>query len=86
MKEVNKCSTTVNNNTSREIVQNMINRYSDEKCGCNAKYFEGDEWFCGKHAPSKIKERETKSYEKWVAKNKNKKMEAFDPNKDGVDY
>jgi len=71
--ETHKCSATVNDKTSRQIMTNMINRYSYEICGCNAKYFEDDYWFCGKHAPSKIQERETKSYEKWKAKINDKK-------------
>ena len=68
MKEKHICSATVNDKTSRQIMSKMINGYSDEICGCNAKYFEDGEWYCGKHAPSKIAERERISYEKWKAK------------------
>ena len=68
MKEKHICSATVNDKTSRQIMTKMINGYFDEICGCNAKYFEDNEWYCGKHAPSKIAERGRISYEKWKAK------------------
>jgi hypothetical protein len=68
MKEKHICSATVNDKTSRQIMSKMINGYKDELCGCNAKFCEDGEWFCGKHAPSKIAERERKSYEKWKSK------------------
>jgi hypothetical protein len=64
----NICSAIVNNKTSRQIITKMLNGYSDEICGCNAKYFENNEWYCGRHAPSKIAERERISYEKWKSK------------------
>lgn len=67
MKEKYICSATVNDKTSRQIMSKMINGYSDEICGFNAKYFEDGEWYCGKHAPSKIAERERINYEKWKA-------------------
>jgi len=69
-KEKNICSATVNDKQSRQILIKVINGYPDEKCGCSAKYFEQNEWYCGKHAPSKIRERELKSYEKWKSNNK----------------
>jgi hypothetical protein len=68
MKEKHTCSAIINNKTSKQIISKMINGYSDEICGCNAKYFEGGYWYCGKHSPSKIAERERISYEKWKAK------------------
>ena len=70
MKEKHICSSAINDKTSRQIVRKMIHGYSDEICGCNAKYFEDGEWYCGKHAPSKIAEREQISYEKWKTKYK----------------
>lgn len=67
MKEKHICSTIINDKASRDIITKMINGQADDKCGCNAKFFEDGEWYCGRHAPSKIKEREDKSYAKWVA-------------------
>jgi hypothetical protein len=67
MSEKHTCSAIVNNNTSRQIIFKMINSMSHDICGCSAKYFEDGTWYCGRHAPSKIKERELKSYEKWKA-------------------
>jgi hypothetical protein len=68
VKEKHICSATINDKTSRQIMSKMINGFCNEICGCNAKYFENDDWYCGKHAPSKISERERISYEKWEAK------------------
>lgn len=59
------CKSIINYRTSRQIMTKMINHYPDEVCGLNAKYFENGEWYCGKHAPSKIKEREDKAFLKW---------------------
>lgn len=67
MKTKHKCNEVVNQ-TSRAIISKMINGFDNEVCGCNAKYFEDKIWYCGRHAPSKIEERETKSYLKWKAK------------------
>lgn len=68
------CNCIVNYNTSRQIIAKMIQGTDYERCGCIAKYFEDNQWYCGKHAPSKIKERETKRYEQWKEKMQNKKM------------
>jgi len=68
MKDKHICSATINDKTSRDIMSKMISGQSYETCGCSAKYFEDNEWFCGKHAPSKIQERSRKSYEKWKSK------------------
>ncbi len=46
----------------------MINGYKDEVCNCKAVYFENGSWYCGKHSPSKIEERQLKSYQKWLEK------------------
>ena len=70
MKEIYKCSSTVNDKTSRQVMTVMINKYDWETCGCNAKYFENGKWYCGKHAPSKVQEREQKRYDNWNEKNK----------------
>jgi proteasome lid subunit RPN8/RPN11 len=67
-KEKNICCATINDKTSRHIMRKMINGYPDEICGCKANYFENNEWYCGKHAPTKIEERQRISYEKWKAK------------------
>lgn len=67
------CSATINDKTSKQIMSRMINGYQDEICGCKAKYFEDEKWFCGRHAPSKIEERERISFEKWKAKIKTQK-------------
>lgn len=40
-------------------------------CSKTAKYHENGKWWCGTHAPSKVKERADKSREKW-----NKRREA----------
>ena len=32
------------------------------KCTCKATLFENDKWYCKRHAPSKILEREEKSW------------------------
>jgi hypothetical protein len=72
MNKTNKCIATINDTKSRDILRKMINSLPDELCGCSAKYFENDKWYCGKHAPSKIKERETKSYQKWIENQRKK--------------
>ena len=59
------CTSVINHRTSRQIVSKMISRSDFERCGNNAKYFENNQWYCGKHAPSKEKERETKRFELW---------------------
>ncbi len=38
------------------------------KCNCNAVVFENEKWWCKKHAPSKIKEREEKSWQTYLAR------------------
>jgi len=63
-KEKNKCCAETHNG-SRDIMSRMINNYEQPICGVNAKYFEGGHWYCGRHAPSKIRDREEKSYRKW---------------------
>jgi hypothetical protein len=73
-KEKHICSATINDKTSRQIMSKMINGFSNEICGCNAKYFEDNDWYCGKHSPSKIIERQRISYEKWEAKIKSRKQ------------
>ncbi len=72
MKEKHTCCATINDKTSRQIMSKMINGWEYDICGCNAKYFEDNDWYCGKHAPSKIAERQRVSYEKWVANKTNK--------------
>jgi len=66
-KEKHICNTIINQ-SSRDIISRMINRAKDEICGCNAKYNEEGIWYCGRHAPSKVKEREDKSFAAWKAK------------------
>jgi len=60
-----KCGCEINFSNSRDILSKLINGYNKEYCNNNAKYFEDGHWYCGKHAPSKIREREDKSYKKW---------------------
>lgn len=38
------------------------------KCTNIASLFENDKWYCKRHAPSKIAEREAKSWETYVSK------------------
>lgn len=41
---------------------------SSYKCTSKGSIFEDDKWWCKRHAPSKIKEREEKSWDKYVSK------------------
>jgi len=38
------------------------------KCKCKGTIFENNKWYCKRHAPSKIKEREEKSWDNYVAR------------------
>lgn len=38
------------------------------KCTNKATLFENGKWWCKRHAPSKVKEREEKSWEKYIAR------------------
>lgn len=58
----NKCCAEVNFNAAKWIISRFD---TTQFCGKKAKYYESGDWYCGKHAPSKIKEREDKSYAKW---------------------
>jgi len=37
-------------------------------CNNKATIFENNKWYCKKHAPSKIKEREEKAWENYIKK------------------
>lgn len=41
---------------------------SNRKCECKASIFENDKWYCKKHSPTKIKEREEKSWNNYIKK------------------
>ena len=41
---------------------------SRSNCDKNATIFENGKWYCKRHAPSKIQEREDKSWATYVAK------------------
>jgi hypothetical protein len=43
------------------------------KCDFNATYFEDGRWWCGKHAPSKVEERDQKSLQKKLVRIKKAK-------------
>jgi len=43
------------------------------KCTSKASIFENNKWFCKRHAPSKIKEREEKSWDNYIKKINNSK-------------
>ena len=62
-----KCCAEINCD-SVDILRKCINRLPNEYCNKNAKYFEEGLWYCGKHAPSRILERQRLSYEKWSKK------------------
>lgn len=64
MAEINRCCCEINCSTSRQIIIKMIG-ISREYCNKKAKYFENNKWYCGTHAPSKIKLRSDISFEKW---------------------
>ena len=66
MKDNHKCESEINFGNSTQILSKVINGYDREYCGCNAKYFESGYWYCGRHAPSKVKERGDKKYNKWI--------------------
>ena len=38
------------------------------QCSLNGKYFEDGKYYCEKHAPSKIEEKEQKKSERWARK------------------
>lgn len=45
------------------------------KCKSKASLFENGKWWCKKHAPSKVKEREEKSWQTYLKKiNKNRDL------------
>lgn len=41
---------------------------SRRKCECKASIFENEKWYCKKHSPTKIKEREEKSWNNYIKK------------------
>ena len=67
MKEKHKCS----RRKGGQSIMGALLRHSfpDEmECDKNATYFENDRWWCGFHAPSKIKEREDRNEAKYFAR------------------
>lgn len=52
-KEIHKCGSTINFSTSQQVTRYVIYGRT-ETCDCNAKYFENDNWYCGRHAPLKV--------------------------------
>jgi hypothetical protein len=61
------------NTTKREILKiikdnNLLRDRKIPKEFYDNFYFENDKWWCKKHAPSKIKEREGKSWENYISK------------------
>jgi hypothetical protein len=53
------------------------------KCDKVAKHFEDNKWYCGNHAPSKIKEREDKAWNRYIDKiNRNEQLQGFGKDKE----
>lgn len=69
MQEKHKCVAEINYNTGTQMLSRVINGGKIDLCNCNAKYFENNEWLCGKHAPSQVEERRMRAYLKWKEKN-----------------
>lgn len=66
-KEINICS---GYNKPKGLTGKLHSAHYREyyKCNCKASIFENDKWWCKKHAPSKIKEREDKKWETYISK------------------
>lgn len=54
-KKIHKCVAEINYNTGRQMLARAINGGKPDICNCTAKYFEKEEWYCGRHAPSKLR-------------------------------
>lgn len=64
-KEVNLCS-GYNKPKGLTGVLHRAFYKSDYKCTCKAALFENGKWYCKRHAPSKIAEREAKSWQRYT--------------------